>query len=923
MTPPLLPTDIKSINRAVDNYLIADNVKQTDIKLQQLERATAQRIAPILKRQGTITLREFERLEGIFQEETRQDNLNHAFSLAQLDTRDDFIKALTGPMSIASSLGGQTLSAQLGIKLSFNPVDPATHAYLQERAAESVTGIDDTTRKRLNTIIEKDYGEGKTYQQIARDLKNDFAEYSLPGGGERAKLIAVTELGNAHEGTKENMVRQIAQAGFKMKKFALTLKDEKVCNICRANMADGWIPIDQPHSSGHQRSKFHPGCRCPELYRADLPDVAGPQGDFAVKVSAFESDRSAEIITLEEAAEIEYAQLDSPQFTGEPTAPTPPEEDESERIATTEFIKRIVAALELQKGDKGDPGKDGKDGYTPIKGKDYFDGDPGYTPIKGKDYFDGKDSIVPGPRGEDSTVPGPKGDPGYTPIKGIDYQDGKDGESIKGDPGEPGPGLPPGGEPGQVPVKKSREDYDTTWEYPAGGVMWTGGNSGTGSGGDVVGPAGATDSNFASFDTATGKLIKDSGSKAADFANAVHTHATLPTSDEKAALVGTSGTAPSAANPLVDDADTRLTDNRTDAAAIHSVTDSASIDLTLTGDTLSADVLPAGLDTYVQFNDSGELGGDEHLTFDKATDTLHATYFTGDGSGLTGVGATVETNLTIAVKAKVQIRKGQAVFITPGVAAMPDVDLCDNTDATKSRILGIAVADITATEVGAVRRGGVLTNIDTRRTSAGGTGYVNTDEVWTEGNLLFVSTTGHLTNVRPTSGRIVKVGYTVKGNSNTDSIVVFPMENPVWVCGASGEDVVLRAGDAAGTNKVSIRDYANAEVGYVDSDGNADFDGDVNVATGKEYKINGTAHSHDLPTSPNPSAFSWTYDATSINTGESPGVNNIRFNNATPSSATVLTLSTTCNIGGISTTTITNWLKGISNNFGSGTVDMG
>jgi len=39
-------------------------------------------------------------------------------------------------------------------------------------------------------------------------------------------------------------------------------------------------------------------------------------------------------------------------------------------------------------------------------------------------------------------------------------------------------------------------------------------------GGDVVGPASAVDSNFAAFDTTTGKLIKDSGSKASDFATA-------------------------------------------------------------------------------------------------------------------------------------------------------------------------------------------------------------------------------------------------------------------------------------------------------------------------------------------------------------------------------------------------------------------
>jgi len=49
-------------------------------------------------------------------------------------------------------------------------------------------------------------------------------------------------------------------------------------------------------------------------------------------------------------------------------------------------------------------------------------------------------------------------------------------------------------------------------------------NLGAGGSGDVVGPASATDGNFASFDETTGKLIKDSGSKAADFATASHNH---------------------------------------------------------------------------------------------------------------------------------------------------------------------------------------------------------------------------------------------------------------------------------------------------------------------------------------------------------------------------------------------------------------
>jgi hypothetical protein len=73
-----------------------------------------------------------------------------------------------------------------------------------------------------------------------------------------------------------------------------------------------------------------------------------------------------------------------------------------------------------------------------------------------------------------------------------------------------------------------------TWSAPAGG-------------GDVVGPASAVDDNIATFDGITGKLIQDSGVAVAS----------VPSSDEKAALAGTHGT-PSALNKYVTDSDARL-----------------------------------------------------------------------------------------------------------------------------------------------------------------------------------------------------------------------------------------------------------------------------------------------------------------------------------------------------------------------------
>lgn len=60
--------------------------------------------------------------------------------------------------------------------------------------------------------------------------------------------------------------------------------------------------------------------------------------------------------------------------------------------------------------------------------------------------------------------------------------------------------------------------------------------------GDVVGPASATDSNFASFDTTTGKLIKDSGSNASSFAPALGADDNYVTDAQLVVIGNTSGT---------------------------------------------------------------------------------------------------------------------------------------------------------------------------------------------------------------------------------------------------------------------------------------------------------------------------------------------------------------------------------------------
>ena len=180
------------------------------------------------------------------------------------------------------------------------------------------------------------------------------------------------------------------------------------------------------------------------------------------------------------------------------------------------------------------------------------------------------------------------------------------------------------------------------------------------------------------------------------------------------------------------------------------------------------------------------------------------------------------TSLSFDVIAGENLYKGQAVYISGNSASNPIVSKADNTATAKSRIIGLMAADTVSGSTGRVRRAGALTAVDTRNSNAN---LNPLGQTWSAGDLLFAMTGGGLTNIRPTSGRSVKAGYTLSGSNANDVLLVYPMENPVWVTAASGENIVLRTGDSAGTNRVSIRNYTNVEVGYINSNGYGSFNG--------------------------------------------------------------------------------------------------
>ena len=142
-----------------------------------------------------------------------------------------------------------------------------------------------------------------------------------------------------------------------------------------------------------------------------------------------------------------------------------------------------------------------------------------------------------------------------------------------------------------------------------------------------------------------------------------------------------------------------------------------------------------------------------------------------------------QTSLSFSAIAEENLSKGQAVYISASLGGTPIVAKADNTDATKSRVVGLMAADTLAGANGVVRRAGVLTAVNSLSSN---TNINPLGQTWAAGDLLFALTGGGLSNVRPTSGRSVKAAYSLVGSSGADTLLVYALENPVWITAASG-----------------------------------------------------------------------------------------------------------------------------------------
>lgn len=203
----------------------------------------------------------------------------------------------------------------------------------------------------------------------------------------------------------------------------------------------------------------------------------------------------------------------------------------------------------------------------------------------------------------------------------------------------------------------------------------------------------------------------------------------------------------------------------------------------------------------------------EHIDWTNAavnlvtTGDVTGTSIYGDGSNLSGVGAASATALTIEAKVNEAggITKGQAVYISGATGQTPQVSLCDNTNSAKHGFIGLAAETKTDGQTILIRNRGELVGLVTSS--------------WLDGDVLYLTTAGNLTKTLPTTGAIDHVGFVSYAHGSAGKILVTQHRHHGFSV-ASGEDIILRVGDSAGSNKVSFKDYADAEVASVDSDGN-------------------------------------------------------------------------------------------------------
>ena len=265
--------NLKPLIETTRLYNRLKGVRDTERQLRYFEARAAKEIGEIFKEQGEILLDKLKDYQSQFQEEIRQDvdwSLNSAFYF----TFNRFRDTITRYRLIAAKISEDSFTSSIGMDTSFDRYDVGAYQALEQTAAQRVTGINEVTRDRIKKIILDGYEQKKTYAQIAQEIKAEFEEFARPAPQRhvrnRAELVAITEMRDAHETSQYRQAREFIDKGYEMEKSWLTTKDERVCEICGGNSLAKWIGAEDFFPYGNPPAFIapaHPACRCRTVYR--------------------------------------------------------------------------------------------------------------------------------------------------------------------------------------------------------------------------------------------------------------------------------------------------------------------------------------------------------------------------------------------------------------------------------------------------------------------------------------------------------------------------------------------------------------------------------------------------------------------------------------------------------------------------------
>ena len=165
--------------------------------------------------------------------------------------------------------------------LDFDMTYPDAERYMSRLRSLNLSNyrgsITRTTKDRIRAILTESVRSGRTYDETAKLIKDQGKAGVF--SKERGKLIAVNQVGNAHEEGKRIMAEKFTQeTGIRIKKSWQTSNDDRVTEECQDYEDMGWIGVDDPFvsSSGtsDQRAprETNPRCRCNTAYEEDTQE---------------------------------------------------------------------------------------------------------------------------------------------------------------------------------------------------------------------------------------------------------------------------------------------------------------------------------------------------------------------------------------------------------------------------------------------------------------------------------------------------------------------------------------------------------------------------------------------------------------------------------------------------------------------------